>query len=1242
MDCTKCEISKSCISCQMGTGKKTAKVMFVADNPTEFENSKGEWMIGSAGKVFRDLLTSIGLDIKKDCYFTGVVKCPTPEDDKGNQRQPLRDEINNCAPYLAAEMKIVNPDIIVPMGNVALKAVFGKTGITNYRGKAVEKDDKIVFPILHPSQIFKQPKHTKNFTTDIMNLKELIEKGNKYFAKSEVDYRYLETLEEVTEEIERLEREAEWLVFDIETTGLDAFRKESKVICISLTDRDHYGVTIPLEHKSFTWPSGIFEKVVDLIKRLLENKRIKKMGHNGKFDMKWLMYQYGIDVANYKFDPMIAHYIAVSEERKGHGLKDLAWEHTDMGGYDNELDEYKQENGIVGNYGDIEWEILREYAAADVDCTMRLFKVFEPMISNHPKWPDLFQLYMDGSYALRDLELNGAMVNKERAEEFNKAYLKRIAELEEQLRQFPEVIQIEREKQKLFELRQLEMKKPKDERDPVIVKYNKYKNFKFSFGSTAQLRELFFEKLGLDTPFKTDKGELSTGKETLAYLEDKHPIAKLMVEWRKLAKLHGTYIKPANEEWICEDGLIHGTFNLVGTVTSRLASDSPNLQNIPRKSNTPTEFQYKYGPKKLFTSRFGDEGIMLQFDYCLTGDTLIRTAYQGDITIKEIVERVNKGEAIYVYSCNPETNEIVVSKVEKGMLTFKNKEVFNVYLDNGEVVKATAEHPFMLRDGSYKQVKDLQPNMSLMGFREYIRTDSETEVDYRYIGVDYQNRRLEHRVIAEYFNDSIEGLVVHHDDENGLNNNPNNLKPMTQGEHWRLHQQRRWSKMTPEERSEFIKSQDRFSDKTRKKLSENAKNMWATFTDKEYEEICRKLSESADNKGEKNPMFDKKHKESTRVLISERQKAYQNKLSPEKRKENARRMTRAKLKKVADAIIADGEKINSKTWEEYKKKVSSRAPKWHNAYEELVLMNLIENHKVVLVLPAGKEDVYDIKVENFSNFALSAGVFVHNSQLELRVAGIFSQDEGLMSAYKSGKDLHRFVASRVHKIPEEEVSSDQRTAAKAVGFGLLYGKGSRSLAQDMGVSLDEAEEFIEAYFKEFPGMRKWIESTKKKVKKDKYVETLTGFRRRLPAVDSNDRGIQSDAMRQAINSPIQGTGGSMTLKSIVLINKMFKQKNLKSKLCITVHDSIVADTYIPEFEIVFKIMKTVMENLPFPWISIPIVAEAEVGRDYGTMVEIGSLDELKEYNNNIFDFVDAKVIEKKKKDYEKAGLEYHE
>jgi uracil-DNA glycosylase family 4 len=864
-----------------GTGKKTAKIMFVSDQPSKIEYTQDRWMIGHAGDTLRHSLDMLDLDIANDCYFTGIVKFPTPED-----RPPLRDELEISQQYFNAELQVINPDIIVPMGNVALKQILGYTGITKYRGKAVEKDGRLIFPIVHPSLVYRQPVHLKKFVKDLQNLRLLLDEGNDFLEKSEVNYRYLEDLDEIKAECERLE-ESEWVVFDIETTGLNPFLPTSKIVCISLTDKDHSGVTIPIAHRDLGFSQDIIQKIVGFIKKLLENPKPKKMAYNGKFDMKWLNFIYGINVANFAFDPFLAHYLAVTEERGNATLKDLAWEHTDMGGYDNELDAYtaKLPESERHNYDNVPWDILKTYASGDVDCTMRVFNKLEPILRANGKWGWIFDnLLIEGSYMLRDVETNGAMLDLKTLEEYEQVYPQHIKNIEEKLRQYPEVVQIEREKLELFKLRQLEMKKPKAERDGEILKYNKYKNFKFNFGSPAQLRELLFVKLGLTTPFLTDTGEkhkklkneltiddLSTGKETLGYLEDKHPIANLLSEWRKLDKLYGTYIAPARS-WIGIDGLIHPIYNLTGTVTGRLSSEAPNAQNFPRKSNDPFAFQYSYGIKKLFKSRFGENGIILQFDY---------------------------------------------------------------------------------------------------------------------------------------------------------------------------------------------------------------------------------------------------------------------------------------------------------------------------------------------------------------------------SQLELRVCAMFSSDPELTKAYNEGKDMHIFAASQVLGIPEEEVTDDQRTAAKAVNFGLIYGKGKWSLAEDMHMTVDEAGAFIDKYFEKFAGVKKWLDDTKDFVTKNKYVESLTGRWRRLPGVDSHESGIQGKCFREATNAPIQSSGSDMTLLSLIKINAEFRKRGLRSVIAITVHDSIVADVFIPEFEEVFWIMKNTMEHLPYEWITVPIVAEAEIGRDYGTLVDLGSPEDLKEYDN-IFDFVDKKWQAKHEKLLKKA------
>ncbi|WCS68064.1 DNA polymerase I [Bacillus phage vB_BsuM-Goe26] len=286
--------------------------------------------------------------------------------------------------------------------------------------------------------------------------------------------------------------------------------------------------------------------------------------------------------------------------------------------------------------------------------------------------------------------------------------------------------------------------------------------------------------------------------------------------------------------------------------------------------------------------------------------------------------------------------------------------------------------------------------------------------------------------------------------------------------------------------------------------------------------------------------------------------------------------------------------------------------------------------------PRAFEYVYGIKKMFVSRFGADGLILQADySQLELRIAAIFSNDKELMNAYKAGKDIHIYVASKVHKIPESEVTKDQRTAAKAVGFGLLYGKGAYSLAQDMKVDLEEAQEFIDTYFKEFAGVKKWLDNTRKQVSKNKRVKTLTGRWRRLAAIDSTNRATAADAERQAVNSPIQGSGSDITLSSLIALGRRLRDEGFRSVICMTVHDSIVLDVHKDELVEVYKLVKEVMENPPFDWVTVPIVADVEIGRNYGDLVYLKQLSDLDDYKD-VYEYIDVKFEEKKKEDLEKA------
>lgn len=615
--CENCELCESVKNpCILGKGNKKAKIMFIQDCPGELDDKHNQPFYGKKCNELRTTLESHGIT-SKDVFFTSLVKCMVPNE------EPKPTCVEACRELIEAEISVVDPDIIVPMGNKSLKFCLGRVGITKMRGNAQEIElcgrKRIILPTMHPRMALRKPAYNEYISKDMETLKDLFENGMT--EVSGVKYKYLETLDACIEEITRLKREAKILCFDLECTGKSAYFDYSKIVCISLTDKTHSGCVIPLYHRQtplWGWEIGT---VVKLLRWLLEDESIPKVAHNGKFDIEWLHAWLNIDVKNFSFDTMLAHYLAVSEEQGTQGLKGLAWEFTDMGGYDNALDEERAKlpELIRYNYDNIPWDVLKEYAVADVDCCLRLMEIFQPLVESNPKWKTVMNdIMMPASYALRGVEENGMSFDVELAQKYEKTYGDEIARITERLESYPEVLQLERQKQELWQEREKIKLIPKKDRTPEeqqkFEKYKKYEGYKFNWGSVQQLSELLFDKLGLVTTITTDTGAFSTGEEALHEMREQHEIPDLLLELRKVTTLNGMFIQKL-PDMRDENNVVHPSFNISGTVTGRLSSENPNAQQFPRKAEVPTLFQYHNEPKALFNSRFGDKGCILNADY---------------------------------------------------------------------------------------------------------------------------------------------------------------------------------------------------------------------------------------------------------------------------------------------------------------------------------------------------------------------------------------------------------------------------------------------------------------------------------------------------------------------------------------------------------------------------------------------------------------------------------------------------
>ncbi|MFJ7829105.1 DNA polymerase I [Peribacillus sp. NPDC097284] len=200
------------------------------------------------------------------------------------------------------------------------------------------------------------------------------------------------------------------------------------------------------------------------------------------------------------------------------------------------------------------------------------------------------------------------------------------------------------------------------------------------------------------------------------------------------------------------------------------------------------------------------------------------------------------------------------------------------------------------------------------------------------------------------------------------------------------------------------------------------------------------------------------------------------------------------------------------------------------------------------------------------------------SQIELRVLAHIANDSGLVEAFRAGMDIHTRTAMDVFHVPSEEVTSNMRRHAKAVNFGIVYGISDYGLSQSLGITRKEAGEFIERYFKSFPGVQDYMEESIHEARKNGYSTTLLQRRRYIPEITSRNFNIRSFAERTAMNTPIQGSAADVIKLAMINMNERLKKEGLKTRMLLQVHDELIFETPPEELEILMKIVPEEMEN----------------------------------------------------------------
>jgi DNA polymerase I len=308
-------------------------------------------------------------------------------------------------------------------------------------------------------------------------------------------------------------------------------------------------------------------------------------------------------------------------------------------------------------------------------------------------------------------------------------------------------------------------------------------------------------------------------------------------------------------------------------------------------------------------------------------------------------------------------------------------------------------------------------------------------------------------------------------------------------------------------------------------------------------------------------------------------------------------MKLAHQNKIVDDILAYREltKLKSTYVDALPAIINPRTGRVHTSYAQAVAVTgrLASNNPNLQNIPVRTERGREIRKafipRDDQHLLLSADY----SQIELRIVAAISGDPNMCDAFRQGKDIHTATAAKVFNVAEAEVIKEMRYKAKSVNFGIIYGQGAFGLADNLGISRAEAKEIIDNYKKQFSFIQKYMDDTINFARENGFVQTLMGRKRWLRDINSSNFTVRGFAERNAINSPIQGTAADMIKLAMIGIQREFKEKKLKSRMLLQVHDELVFDANKEEIDIIKPLIIRCMQTaLPLPN-EVPV--EAEVG-----------------------------------------------
>jgi DNA polymerase-1 len=551
----------SCVKCPYyehefvpSEGSLQADVVFIGDSPWKSEVIKNRPLIGPAGDVYNALLDEVGLE-RRDVFTTNVVHCRP--DTLGEAYPPGVVEL--CTElFLKRELERIKPQLLVPMGNSAIKGLGIKENISRIRGLLKEhtfKDTTYpVIPTFHPSFILRQPAYLPYSAQDFESIKHFLDHGRMKPENTNLDYRAVITSPELRRFFEEFEQ-AKFIAWDTETTGLDY--RTDEILSMSFSFTPHTGYCLPFyrlpyaDHKGETQYPTFTEPTINKLLNLLQDKRKIFLFHNGKFDLRMMHYfflrHFGatFNIDNIRWFDTMAMY-GLLNENTSQSLKEISKIHTDLRYSSEELATVKG-----GQMKKATLEDMTNYSVKDTDATRRIGLKFAKELKEQGLW----NIYC--RHIASDMKVGNILFKME---------------------VFGAPIEL------------TEIKKLEHFMQVKLTHYHKLMQQivgrEFNPNSSVQLCKVLYEELKFPIPEKkTAKGgKPSTDEEVINGLIDQYPKNKFLKYFhmhRKYTSIEKTFVR-GFEKKLDKDGRLHPDFGYTRTVSGRVVCYKPNLANIPR------------------------------------------------------------------------------------------------------------------------------------------------------------------------------------------------------------------------------------------------------------------------------------------------------------------------------------------------------------------------------------------------------------------------------------------------------------------------------------------------------------------------------------------------------------------------------------------------------------------------------------------------------------------------------------